>query len=219
LADEPRFRKIDEQNRGDHTNLSAADECYFLYEYTSGRNYSFGSTNSLISNLKKKPSQAALPGYHYKRQAIDRCTREFRSLINPTWLKFATLVPVPPSKARGHPDYDDRMLKICQAIQPTPPLDVRELVVQQQSLEAAHETTGQRPSVADLLAVYAIDEGKAAPAPQAIGIFDDVLTVGTHFVATKTILARRFPTVSIVGIFIARRVFANPSAEFQGTLI
>jgi hypothetical protein len=57
------------------------------------------------------------------------------------------------------------------------------------------------------------------PAPQAIGIFDDVLTVGTHFVAMKTILARRFPTIPIVGIFIARRVFANPLAESQGTLI
>jgi hypothetical protein len=219
LADEPRFRKIDEQNRGDHTNLSAGDGCYFLYEYTSGRNYAFSSTNNLISNLKKKPSQAASPGYHYKRQAIDKCARELRGLINPDWLKFATLVPVPPSKARGHPDYDDRMLKICQAIQAVPRLDVRELVVQQQSLEAAHETTGHRPTVSELLAVYSIDEKVATPAPHAIGIFDDVLTVGTHFLAMKTILAQRFPTVPIIGVFIARRVFANPFAESQGTLI
>jgi hypothetical protein len=114
------------RNRGDHTNLSAGDDCYFLYEYASGLNYDFSSTNNLISNLKKKPSQAASPGYHYKRQAIVKCARELRGLINPDWLKFATLVPVPPSKARGHPDYDDRMLKICQAIQAAPRLDVRE---------------------------------------------------------------------------------------------
>jgi hypothetical protein len=66
LASTPRFLKIDDQNRGDHSHLTAADECYFLYEYTSRRNYSFSSTNQLISNLKKRPSQASANEYRYK---------------------------------------------------------------------------------------------------------------------------------------------------------
>jgi hypothetical protein len=61
--------------------------------------------------------------------------------------------------------------------------------------------------------VYGIDEAKAAPAPQAIAVVDDVLTNGTHFRAMKAILKDRFPGVSVVGMFIARRVFSNP---FEG---
>ena len=90
---------------------------------------------------------------------------------------------------------------------------MRELVTQRTSLPAAHE--GQRPTVDDLLAVYEIDEAKAQSTPAQIAVVDDVLTVGTHFRAMKTILNRRFPGVSVVGFFIARRVFPNLFDEFD----
>jgi hypothetical protein len=126
----------------------------------------------------------------------------------------ATLVPVPPSKARGDPAYDDRMTKVCQGIRAG--LDVRELVVQSESLPAAHESK-DRPTVVDLLRVWSIDEQLANPSPRWIGIFDDVLTTGTRFVAMKTILQGRFPQVHIFGFFIARRVFP-PSDEQSSTV-
>jgi hypothetical protein len=63
LADGPRLREIDDQSRLDHSNLSADDKCLYLYEYTSGKDYSFSTTNSLISNLKKKRGAR---GYQYK---------------------------------------------------------------------------------------------------------------------------------------------------------
>jgi len=208
----PRFRKLDEQSRGDHSHLCPEDDCYFLYEYTSQQNYSFSATNSLISNLKKKPSQAHVRGYGYKARAIRQCASELSSAINPRWLKGATLVPVPPSKAHSHPDYDDRVVAICRSIRAGQAMgDVRELVIQRISMPAAHE--GARPTVSDLLDVYEIDEVFANPAPTRIGVVDDVLTVGAHFVAMKTILQRRFRGVPVVGFFIARRVFANPFDE------
>jgi hypothetical protein len=157
LASGTRFRRIDDQNRGDHFNLTAADECYFLREYTSGKNYKFGETNNLISNLKKKPSQSGTRGYRYKTSAIEQCAREISAGgLSLEWLRIGTLVPVPPSKARGHPDYDDRIAQICRAIRTDPPIsiDVRELVVQTKSLDAAHEITGSHPTVDDLLKVY-----------------------------------------------------------------
>jgi hypothetical protein len=212
LANGLRFQLIDDQNRPDHYHLTAGDECYFLYEYTSGKNYSFSETNGLISNLKKKPSQSDKPGYHYKARAIDRCARELTSVINPKWLAQAILVPVPPSKARDHPDYDDRMMRICRGIGAGVP-NVRELVNQRVSLEAAHETKGPRPSVDQLMAVYEIDESVADLSSSSIGIVDDVLTAGTHFLAVKTILQRRFTGIRVVGLFIARRVFASPFEE------
>jgi predicted amidophosphoribosyltransferase len=208
LADGPRLRKIDEQSRPDHARLSADDECCFLYEYTSGKNYSFSSTNSLISNLKKKPGAT---GYQHKLQAVGQCARAFAA-INPQWLDGATLIPVPPSKAKGDPGYDDRMSQVCRRIRGTPALDVRELVVQRSSLPAAHESQ-QRPSVDDLVRAYEINELLSNPRPRRIGVFDDVLTAGTHFVAMKRVLSARFAGVSISGFFIARRVFPDPFTE------
>lgn len=72
---------------------------------------------------------------------------------------------------------------------------------------------GERPGVEDLLAIYAIDEALAQPAPAVIGIFDDALTAGTHYRAMETALRNRFPGVPIFGFFIARRVFAT--ADFE----
>jgi hypothetical protein len=208
----PRLRQIDEQSRGDHVRLVTDDVCYFLYEYTSGQGYSFSATNGLISNLKKKPGTA---GYQYKLQAISQSARAFANAIdNPAWLDGATLVPVPPSKGRGDPSYDDRMTQVCRRIRAD--LDVRELVVQRVSMAAAHESK-QRPSVDDLLRAWEIDERLAEPYPRWIGIFDDVLTAGTHFVAMRTMLRNRFPQAPIFGFFIARRVFP-PLDEQSGTL-
>jgi hypothetical protein len=207
-----RFRKIDDQNRGEHYILTADDECFFLFEYTSRKDYTFSDTNSLISNLKKPPSLRGTAQYQHKINAINSSSLALSGAINPRWLVNATLVPVPPSKARSDPEYDDRISRICRAIlsRSGHPIDVRELVFQSQSLPADHESGGQRQSVDDLLAVYQIDELQvASAAPQNIGVVDDVLTNGRHFRAMKTVLQRRFIGVRVVGFFIARRVFSE----------
>lgn len=209
MPDEIRLTAIDESNIGPHARLTADDKCYFVFEYTSGQGYDFSATNNLISNLKKKPGAK---GQYYKDQAIGRCAAVLRQTLNRDWLTGATLVPVPPSKAVGHPDHDNRMERICRAIQAG--LDVRPLVRQTASIAAAHEAgAGARPTVEELLAIYAIDEGLAQPPPTNIGVFDDVLTAGTHYRAMEITLRGRFPGVSIFGIFIARRVFPTPDFE------
>jgi len=209
------FSRIDETTIADHPRLHATDEIYYLFEYTSGRNYAFGATNNLISNLKKKPSRRAQADYKYKLRAMRECAANLSGAINHGWLNGATLVPVPPSKARTHPDYDDRMAQICRAIPVDFAVDVRELVVQTQSTEAAHESNF-RPTVEELLAIYQIDENLTVPAPNRIAIVDDVLTAGTHFRAMHTVLSARFPGIPTVGMFIARRVFPenDPAADF-----
>ena len=212
LPDGIRLTAIDASNIGLHARLTADDRCYFLFEYTSGQGYDFSATNNLISNLKKKPGAK---GQYYKDRAISSCAAVLRQTLNPDWLAGATLVPVPPSKAAGHPDHDDRMERICRAIRPG--LDVRPLVRQTESTAAAHEAgAGERPSVDDLLAIYAVDEALVEPAPAVIGIFDDVLTAGTHYRAMEITLRNRFPGVPIFGFFIARRVFATPDFDCFG---
>jgi predicted amidophosphoribosyltransferase len=197
--------QIDASNIDDHPRLTADDVCYFWREYTSHRDYTFSATNQLISNLKKKPSRPEAQ-LKYKRRDIARCAGFFAGAINQEWLAQATLVPVPCSKARNHPDYDDRMTQVCRAIPAN--LDIRELVIQTTSTNAAHEGL-DRPSVEDLLAVYAINEAIADPPPTKIAIFDDVLTAGTHFRAMEIVLHRRFGPIPIVGFFVARRIFPD----------
>lgn len=201
-----RLSRIDDASRSDHFHLTEEDECYYFLEYTSGRNYSFSQANSAISNLKKKPSNRNRSDYRYKLEVIQRASNTFRSALNPEWLGHATLVPIPGSKARTHPDYDDRMEQVCRGIQAG--LDVRNLVVQQDSTVASHEAgDGARVTVDELMALYQIDENLTHPAPKSIAIFDDVLTAGVHFRAMKNTLAYRFPGTPIVGMFIARRIF------------
>lgn len=214
MVDGVRLSIIDDSSRGDHYHLTADDNCYYLYEYTSHRDYSFSATNQLISNLKKKPSQAGQQHYRYKDQAIEICGCALASAINPQWLTRATLVPVPGSKVLGHPDHDDRIERICRLMRQPPP-DVRALVRQTTSTNASHEVAqGDRITVEELLNLYVIDEGIAHPAPQAIGIVDDVLTAGTHFRAMHTVLTNRFPGVPIIGLFVARRVFPDNPLDF-----
>lgn len=199
-----RLTEIDETNIGDHARLTAEDACLYLFEYTSGKNYAFSATNSLISNLKKKPSSSSDNELYYKGKAISAAN--LRQALNPAWLDTATLVPVPPSKAVDHPDYDRRIERIARLIRPN--LDVRPLVTQRESTVAAHEAQpGERVTVDQLLELYEIDEALAAPTPTSIGVLDDVLTAGTHFKAMQQVLGTRFPGVPIIGLFIARRVF------------
>lgn len=205
-----RLLLIDESNRGDHTRLRAEDKCYHIWEYTSGRDYSFSATNDLISNLKKKPTSSAAVLKH-KSRAIESCAKALRTVLNTKWIEEATIVPVPGSKAPGDPNYDDRMARIAKLIDPL--ADVRMLVRQEGSYVASHEAgLGERVTVEELLERYSIDEALAMPAPRNIGILDDVLTAGTHYRAMHTVLSARFPGIPIYGLFLARRVFPN---EFE----
>ncbi|MYA89101.1 MAG: hypothetical protein F4X97_11760 [Boseongicola sp. SB0662_bin_57] len=207
------FTRIDELIRSDHTALNEDDTCIFLREYKANAGYE-GETNSLIWNLKKKPSESHRPGYHHKERCIQQVSSEFARHLRSEWLDVATLIPVPGSKAADHPDHDDRMVRICNGIRAN--LDVRSIVTQTTSTNASHVAgEGQRPSVEELLAVYRINEALADPPPTNIGIFDDVLTVGRHYRAMHTILSQRFPDVPITGIFIARTIHPDPSSPFD----
>ena len=67
---EIRLSKIDDSNRDDHYCLRSDDECYYLFEYTSRKDFTFGAANDLISNLKKPVDRKGRPEYHYKTTVI-----------------------------------------------------------------------------------------------------------------------------------------------------
>lgn len=200
-----RLTKIDDLTRPDHWYLTDADVCYFIGEYTARQGYAYSATNNLVLNFKKHMDRRGRPEWRYKARAIQNAALAFRTALNADALDRLTFVPIPPSKAKDDPLYDDRLTQMLHAIRPNPVLDVRELIIQTLSTDAVHDSDN-RPSPDQIAALYRIDEALAAPPPTTIAIVDDVLTTGSHFRAAQMVLAARFPDVPTVGLFIARRV-------------
>lgn len=201
-----RLTKVDELTRGDHSYLCGSDECLFFGEYTARKGFSHSATNNLIGNFKKPVKYRGTTGWKYKGQAIRQVAGAFSANIGNDFSAI-TLIPVPPSKIRSDPEYDDRVMDMLRALR-TPRgylPDIRELVVQTQPMDAAHDVSN-RPPPSAWENVYTIDETLASPEPVWIGIVDDLLVTGCRFRAMSNILRRRFPKVRITGLFIARRV-------------
>ena len=201
-----RLTKIDELTRGDHTFLEAGDECLFFGDYSARKGFAHSATNGVIANFKRPIRYRGTPSWRYKVREISAVAQAFSANIGSAFGSL-TLVPVPPSKLKTDPEYDDRMMDMLRALRAPAGInpDVRELVVQTKPMPAAHDSAN-RPPPAEWEKVYAIDEGLAQKAPNWIGIIDDLLVTGCRFRAMSNILRRRFPEARITGLFIARRV-------------
>ena len=197
--------EVDPLTRPDHSYLTADDECFFLGEYTARKGFAHSDTNNLIINLKKPMDREGRTEWRYKGIAIRNAARAFRDAIDDRVLRGATFVPIPPSKAKNHPEYDDRITQLIRAIDNVKPVDCRELVLQSESTAASHDSD-DRPGPEELETRYRIDSALIEPRPTYIVLVDDLLTTGSHFKATKRCLQRTFPDISIVGYFVARRV-------------
>jgi hypothetical protein len=201
-----RLTKIDDLTRPDHWYLETDDTCYYLGEYTARRGYAFSDTNQLIFNLKKPPDRKGRPEWRHKERAIQIAGRALRANFKDEALAgTATLVPIPPSKAKGDLMYDDRILRVVQEICRGLDADIRELVCQHESTNPVHGSE-VRLTPEQLAENYYIDEAVANPAPRLIFVFDDVLTTGSHFKGVKRVLQERYLGVEVLGFFIARRV-------------
>src|ERR1700684_2001923 len=104
-----RLTKIDDLTRSDHWYLSESDHCFFLGEYTARKGFAFSATNQLILNFKKSVTTRNTAQWRYKERAIAQAAAAFRTAIADAALNKATLVPIPPSKAKSDPLYDDRL--------------------------------------------------------------------------------------------------------------
>jgi predicted amidophosphoribosyltransferase len=166
-------------------------------------------TNQLVLNFKKSLDKRGTAQWKYKERAVGEAATAFRTALTGNLLDCVTLVPIPPSKAKTDPLYDDRLVRMLHAIRPRTPLDVRELILQRVSTVAVHDQEN-RPRPEEIRANYAIDQTLLNPKPQNIALVDDVLTTGAHFRAACAVVKQVFPNVPIVGLFIARRV---PEAE------
>lgn len=203
-----RLRKIDALERPDHYYLTESDDCYYLMEYTSGRGYEYSKTNQLISNFKKTMDRKGRAEWKYKTRAIREASGYFQNVFDGDYLEEVTLVPIPPSKAKEDPMYDDRMLKMLELLCTDLDSDIREIITLSETIRASHETD-DRPPPEELMEYFQIDQSLCNNVPNKILLFDDMVTTGSHFKACKQMLLEQFPDVEIIGIFIARRSIEN----------
>ncbi|WP_139116988.1 hypothetical protein [Candidatus Thiodiazotropha endoloripes] len=202
---------IDDAILGDHYYLSDSDYCTFMGEYTARRGYGYSDTNQLISNFKKDPSRRGMPEWRYKRVAIATIGNSLAHCLH-RYVDQFSLVPIPPSKCKDDPAYDDRMVQaLAHCQRRTPQIDFRELVYQTSSTRTSHGSD-DRLGPDELLQHYAINHELVDGTRGTILVVDDLITTGSHFKAMQRILHECLPDRKIVGLFIARRV---PESDFD----
>jgi hypothetical protein len=207
-----RLQRIDESILYEHSCLELTDYCYFLGEYASGQGFKFSEMNQVINNLKKPVDRKHLLEWRFKEQAIVKIAYWLMSLISWEKLKHYTWVTIPPSKAKSDPAYDDRLYRILGKVKELEQsLDLRDLLVRKTSRDAAHISGSKRLKVQELLTDLYVDESVTKPAPNAIAVFDDVITSGASFKAAQALLQQRYPNVPIIGIFVARNIKVQKS--------
>lgn len=199
--------RIDEMTRPRHVELTEDDECLYWGTYRPRAEgdtmptYTKGPANQLIANLKKGEDKKELPEYHYKLTAIETVAQ---MIVHDYPYENATFVPVPPSRCKGDPLYDDRLIKILESAKKmNAQIDYCEPIIQNITLPASHLST-ERSSYTELFDNYSVDINMLNKARQNIVVFDDMLTVGRHFKAMKMKLLGARKDINVVGLFIVR---------------
>lgn len=206
-----RLKTIDPIMLPDHIYLTKDDVCYYFGEYTSGVGYAHSDFNRLILNLKKSPAKQNTPEWGYKLGAIETIAEWLYQLIQPhiELVKATTFVPMPPSKTKSHPDYDDRISSVLHKTQQKleNSLEIRELVETIKDREQLHNLNTARLTPHELSHYFKINESLMSPTPSKILLVDDIITSGTHFRVIKDKLLSLNPRLEIKGLFFGRRIF------------
>ena len=186
--------------------------------YTVRKGYAYSETNNLIINLKKSPT-ASSSQLHYKSKAVQKFADEVIELFARTIglypNEFIALVPMPPSKALGHPEYDDRMDQVAQRIAGQFP-NVRYWPVLEatRSSESAHKGGTRAPDQLHELIALNKSQSSAYKQGERVYILDDILTSGAHFVAARRRLSTCVPEKLIGGLFWAKAQELEELDEF-----
>ena len=212
------LEKIDETTIKAHHKIKQNDNCYYLCEYRSDLGFSHQGFQ-LLQNIKKKVSQQGQKGYHYKKQDMNYVAVTLAQVFKNDATNVS-LIPAASSKAKDDPEYDDRIIRILSAMNEyrvnqlkATELDICDCLSTRATRESLHESEQVRDE--NLLAsTIAVDATKLAKASKNLIFFDDMLTTGCTFQASRIALNQQagIAPSQITGLFIARRIFP-PTAE------
>ncbi|MEJ7558646.1 MAG: hypothetical protein WKF66_10085 [Pedobacter sp.] len=204
---------IDETTRREHSHLTIEDECHYLMNYTARAGYNYSPENSMISNIKKKLDKKGTTEWQYKLQDMYKLGQIFRKILSGIVdFNETTIVPIPPSKTKSDPLYDNRLNRILNVACHGKDADIRDLIMVNESVDATHTLEEQgrpRYTIDEIKANCSFDPLYVKNVKPVIMLFDDVLTAGSHFKAYKEVIEAGFPDRDIFGVFIARRIQLN----------
>jgi predicted amidophosphoribosyltransferase len=203
---ELRWRKIDESDWLAHCLDAANSNLFYGRIYTKGQGYKYSKTNQLILNLKISPRDSHR--LTHKRKAIEQFAEEVidlcEQLSQPNRLYY--LIPIPPSKSKTHPEYDDRIEQVARLIEAKfQNVTCLPLLFSQYDSQSSHTSNAHR-NPQEIYQSIAVDSNLCS-IYQAGGRFiviDDVLTSGAHFSAARQHLIETYPEANISGLFWAK---------------
>ncbi|WP_297337660.1 hypothetical protein [Algoriphagus sp.] len=197
-----------------HLDLEEKDNCFYLREYVNGAGFQGGKTNSLILNFKKSVDEKGKDHYQYKEMAIGQIADELiQALYENKNLDKMIFCPIPPSKQKSDPLYDDRLIQVLNRVKESIPITFEEMLETKISHPAQHKSA-KRLSKADLKGKFSLASNSIDPTGKVVVLFDDVIANGRHFKVCSEIINDRFPGTAIIGLFIARRVEGFPPNSF-----
>ena len=207
------FLGLAEENVHEHSYLNVDDSIYYFEEYRSGDGYA-GNGNSLIFNLKKSVEKKGTDEWNYKEKAIiDMAVLLAEEMDNGKVGKRKIYwIPIPPSKIRTDPLFDDRnyrILTLATAMSSSRQHFIVDALHQNSNRESFSSNTDKR-DIKTLVSNYLMNDiPNYDPKIDMIVIFDDVLTTGCHFKAVEEVILNKYDNAKIIGVFVARRALKN----------
>jgi len=192
-----------------HLNLEDNDICFYYLVRTVG-GYLASKANSRIENFKKSPEKYRdNPSvWKYKIEAIkefadDVCDllrrNDFQAVLNS--YRNAVIVPIPSSKPKTHEFYDSRLCDMCTQIESSiNGIIFKDVFDVSEEITPAHYGGPRNVSYLKNKIVFA-DLGKEPP--EIVFLVDDVITTGNHFIACRDIIREHYPSILVIGIFLA----------------
>lgn len=186
--------------------LDCSDECFYARDYISHGAYDSSEGNDLISNFKKRVSRRGMADWKWKTKAI----RQFAQEITTSLQDGAVIAAIPTSKTRSDPEYDSRLDDVLrQVVALNGTIRIDEPIERSQSVQALHHGGMRRINdVLQTLEWVGFDE-----VPPYLVLIDDLITCGSSFKACQRLIHQHHPGLTIYGVFWARTVWSNESAD------
>ncbi len=203
------LKELDESLVGDHSKIDIKDDIFYLEDYKSGGTYQGSTGNDLILNLKKGMDKKGTSEWIHKERAIKKVADVVSKFMDHGAQKVDKVywIPVPPSKSRIDPQFDDRVYRILTLAHGMSGNHQHIIadVFHQTSSRDAFSTNKVIRSITDLTSNYSMNDiPNYNPETDAILIFDDVLTTGCHFKAIESMILDKYDNANIKGLFVAR---------------
>lgn len=207
-----RWTKIDDRFI-ENLQLDKSDYCFFYLERTSG-GYLASEANQRIKNFKHDVKYKSNPTvWGYKQREIERFADDVCDLLNGDAFKSifvqypsTALVPIPTHHPKKDALYDSRLFDMCSIIASRiDALNVEDVFDMAEAVTPAH--AGGSRNISSIGASIIL--GDFSRRPNLIILVDDVLTTGAHYVACRNKIRAVYPSVPIIGIFLAKQKYED----------